>query len=68
MRPPTQRPPSKTTNSGGSRISRRGGVDLIEGGGMDSRGGYVSKNLYVKIKESGPVPGTPPSRSANGQR
>ena len=50
--------------SGGSRISRRGGVDLI-GGGMDSRGGYVSKILYVKTKELGPlgggrVPGAPP--------
>ena len=33
-------------------------------GGVDSRGGYVSKNLYVKTKESGPLggraPGTPP--------
>ena len=38
-------------------------------GGVDSRGGYVSKILYVKTKESGPLggrtPGTPPSRSAN---
>ena len=33
-------------------------------GGVDSRGGYVSKILYVKTKESGPLggraPGTPP--------
>ena len=38
------------------------------GGGVDSRGGYVSKILYVKTKESGPLggraPGTPP-RSVN---
>ena len=43
------------------------------GGGVDSRGGYISKILYVKMKESGPLgggggegraPGTPP-RSAN---
>ena len=51
-------------NSGGSRISRRGGVDLV-GGGVDSRGGYVSKILYVKTKELGPLeggraPGAPP--------
>ena len=26
-------------------------------GGANSRGGYVSKNLYVKTKESGPVGG-----------
>ena len=47
-----------------------GGVDLV-GGSVDSRGGYVSKILYVKTKESGPLgggraPGTPP-RSANKQ-
>ena len=30
-----------------------GDVDLV-GGGVDSRGGYVSKILYVKMKESGP--------------
>ena len=46
----------RTQNSGGSRISRRGG--------MDPRGGYVTKILYVKTKEFGPVggraPGTPP--------
>ena len=50
--------------SGGSRISRRGGVDLV-GGGVDSRGGYVLKILYVKTKELGPLgggraPGAPP--------
>ena len=28
-----------------------GRVDLV-GGGADSRGGYVSKILYVKMKES----------------
>ena len=43
-----------------------GGVYLI-GRGMDSRGGYVSQILYVKMKESGPLggrgPGMPP-RSA----
>ena len=55
--------------SGGSRISRRGGVDLV-GGGVDSRGGYVSKILYVKTKELGPLggghaPGASPPRSAN---
>ena len=44
-----------TYDSGGSRISRRGGgVDLV-GGGVDSRGGYVSKILYVKTKELGPL-------------
>ena len=39
--------------SGGSRISRRGGRNLV--GGVDSRGGYVSKILYVEMKESGPL-------------
>ena len=44
-------------------------MDVV--GGVDSRGGYVSKILYVQTKESGPFgerghsPGTPPSRSAN---
>ena len=33
-----------------------GGVDLV-GGGVDSRGGYVSKILYVKMKELGPLGG-----------
>ena len=54
--------------SGGSRISRKGDVDLVVGG-VDSRGSYVSRILYVKTKESWPLggraPGTPPSRSAN---
>ena len=44
-----------------------GGVDLVRGA-VDPRGGYVSKILHVKTKESGPVgggaPGAPP-RSAN---
>ena len=45
-------------------------MDLV-GGGVDSRGGYVSKILYVKMKELGPlggcVPGAPPpTRSTNG--
>ena len=35
-----------------------GDVDLV-GGGIDSRGGYVSKILYVEMKESGPQ-GMPP--------
>ena len=43
-------------SSGGSRISRRGGVDLV-GGAVDPRGSYVSKILHVKTKESGPVGG-----------
>ena len=42
--------------SGWSRVSRRGGVDLV-GGGVDSRGGYVLKILYVKTKELGPLGG-----------
>ena len=37
-------------------------MDLV-GGGVDSRGGYVSKILYVEMKESGGgggrAPGTP---------
>ena len=45
----------------GGRGPRRGGVD--------SRGSYVSKNLYVKMRESGPLggraPDMPPSRSVN---
>ena len=46
-----------TPFSGGSRISRRGGaVDLVAGG-VDSRGSYVSKILYVKMKELGPLGG-----------
>ena len=47
-----------------------GGVDLI-GGAVDPRGGYVSKILHVKTKESGPMgggarAGRAPPRSANG--
>ena len=49
--------------SGGSRISRRGGVDLV-GGGVDSRGSYVSKILYVKTKELGPLGGARAGRAA----
>ena len=40
--------------SGGSRISRRGRRPRT-GGGVDSRGSYVSKILCVKMKESGPL-------------
>ena len=29
----------------------------VGGGGANSQGGYVSKNLYVKSKESGPLGG-----------
>ena len=43
-------------HSGGSRISHRGGVDIVRGA-VDPRGGYVSKILHVKMKESGPVGG-----------
>ena len=42
--------------SGGSRISHRGGMDLVRGA-VDPRGGYVSKILHVKMKESGPMGG-----------
>ena len=41
-------------NSGGSRISRRGV-------GVDSRGGYILKILYVETKESGPLVGRAPA-------
>ena len=52
--------------SGGSRISRRGCVNLVGG-----RRGLpkISKILYVKMKESGPLGacvGHAPSRSVNG--
>ena len=54
--------------SGGSRISRRGGRGPRTGG-RGPRGGYVSKILHVKTKESGPVGGAragrAPPRSAN---
>ena len=33
-----------------------GGVDLVRGA-VDPRGGYVSKILHVKTKESGPMGG-----------
>ena len=36
-----------------------GGVDLV-GRGVDSRGGYVLKILYVKTKELGPLGGRAP--------
>ena len=38
---------------GGGRGPRRGGA-------VDPRGGYVSKILHVKMKESGPVGGGAP--------
>ena len=45
-----------------------GGMDLV-GGSVDSRGSYVSKILYVKTKELGPLGGVRagriPPRSAN---
>ena len=44
----------------GSKYSRSMSVadpGFPMGGGANSRGGYVSKNLYVKTKESGPVGG-----------
>ena len=37
-----------------------GAVDLV--GGVDSRGGYVSKILYVETKKSGPLGGVRRSR------
>ena len=44
-------------------------MDLV-GGGVDSRGGYVLKILYVKTKELGPLEGAragrAPPRSTNG--
>ena len=36
-----------------------GGVDLVRGG-VDSRGSYVLKILYVETKESGPLGERPP--------
>ena len=39
-----------------------GGVDLV-GGGVDSRGSYVSKILYVKMKELGPLGGARAGRA-----
>ena len=43
----------------GGRGPRRGAVD--------PRGSYVSKILHVKMKESGPVGGARPLRSANAK-
>ena len=46
-----------------------GGANLVGGGGANSRGGLVSKNLYIKTKESGPLGGArrrrPPPGSDN---
>ena len=39
-----------------------GGVDLV-GGGVDSRGSYVLKILYVKTKELGPLGGARAGRA-----
>ena len=39
-----------------------GGVDLV-GGGADSRGSYISKILYVKTKELGPLGGARAGRA-----
>ena len=41
------------------------GAWTLWGGGVDSRGGYVSKILYVKTKESGPLGGGVRRASAN---
>ena len=41
--------------SGGSRISRRGGVDPL--GGVDLRCGCFLPKMYAKTKELGPVGG-----------
>ena len=43
--------------SGGSRISRRGGVDLVGGASTPEAVSYVSKILYVETKESEPLLG-----------
>ena len=43
--------PGFPVGGGGGRGPRSGGV------GVDSRGGYISKFLYVKTKESGPLGG-----------
>ena len=37
-------------------------MDLV-GGAMDPRGGYVSKNLHVKMRESGPIGGARAGRA-----
>ena len=56
MHVPTLTHLQNAEDSDGSRISRRrgGGADLV-GGATDYRGGYFSKILYVKTKESGPL-------------
>ena len=38
------------------------GFPVVGGGGVDSRGGYISKILYIKMKESGPSGGVRQSR------
>ena len=43
-------------NSGGSRISHRGGVHPL-GRGVDLRHGHFSVKMYVKTKELGPIGG-----------
>ena len=57
--------------SGGSRISRRGGVHPL--GGLDLQRGHFLVKMYAKMKELGPMggmrwarPPPPPPRSANG--
>ena len=40
-----------------------GGRGPPTGGGVDSRGGYVSKILYVKTKELGPLGGARAGRT-----
>ena len=42
-----------------------GGIDLVGRGGVDSQGSYISKIIYVEMKESGPLGGGVPTRSAN---
>ena len=42
--------------SGGTRISRSGGMDPL-GGGVDLRHGCFSAKMYAKTKELGPVGG-----------
>ena len=46
---------SDTSTVANPGFSRRGGVDLV--GGVESRGGYFSKMLYVKTKETGTLGG-----------
>ena len=42
------------------------GAPTSKGGGANSRGGYVSKILYVKTKESGPLGGRAPAAPPPG--